>query len=412
MNNNNFDKSRTFLSGTKPRRKDLSYIPLSPKQVAYAPKPLRRRRASGYSGKVRDKLKQVLFSILALSFLFLIALLLSFELSRRQDSTESGINRVWNIKKNYRLLDGELVAEEKTELKPMAVILENHFQSRPISGLEQASIIYEMVVEGDITRFLALFDPELTAKKIGPVRSARPFFVDLVEEWNPVLFHAGGSIDGLKQLKNSFIYNVDEISADGIYFWRDPNRDRPHNLYTSANQMKRAIKAKEIDLKADFSPWLFKDGNESLDPARDRQRTMNQGQIVANVKIDFSGNPLYQVEYQYNPKINDYIRYLAGQLHKTDQGIILKAKNIVVQYVDFEIIDDYGRLEINLNSGGKAEIYQDGQKIIGRWKKVSGRTRFYNQAGEEIKFNRGVIWIELVFNDFINQNQVEAENLE
>jgi len=286
----------------------------------------------------------------------------------------------------HRLLDGQLVSLEKSALKPMAVILENHFDSRPVAGLENASIIYETVVEGEITRFLAIFDADLKAKKIGPVRSVRPFFVDLVEEWQAVLFHAGGSVDGLNQLKKSSLANVDEISADGIYFWRDTNRYPPHNLFTSANLIKRAVQAKNIETQADFSPWLFK----SDQPKKDLFE-------FEEIKIDFSGSPFYQVKYRYEPANNDYVRYLNGQVHKTQNGIILKAKNIVIQTVDFEVIDSYGRLAIDLKSGGSAEIYQDGGKTTGFWRKTNGRTRFYDQADEEIRFNPGPIWIELVF---------------
>ncbi len=285
-----------------------------------------------------------------------------------------------------RLIDGKLVATEKSALKPITITLENHIDSRPIAGLEYASIIYETIVEGDITRFLAIFDGDIAAKKIGPIRSARPFFVDLIEEWDPIYFHAGGSLEALDQLKASSIVDINEISGDGIYFWRDNNRTAPHNLFTSANLIKRVITAKEISMVALFSPWRFKS---------DQPASIND--LVQEVKVDFYGNPFYQVSYQYNQDNNDYIRYLAGKVHKTDRGIILKAKNIVLQFVLAEIIDSYGRLDINLKSGGQAKIYQDGREILGSWKKTNGRTRFYDQDRKEIEFNQGSIWVELVF---------------
>ncbi|MCH8941601.1 MAG: DUF3048 domain-containing protein, partial [Bacteroidetes bacterium] len=186
---------------------------------------------------------------------------------------------------SQRMLDGVLVPRSQSKLKPISIILENHVGSRPVSGLEFASIIYEIIVEGDITRFLAIFDNQIAAKKIGPVRSARPFFVDLVEEWNGILFHAGGSPVALAQLKSSQIFNLDEISADGIYFWRDLNRDPPHNLFTTSNLIQRAIEAKQIEINAEFIPWLFK--NDS--PVEG---------LVKDIEVNFSGNPLYQVSYR------------------------------------------------------------------------------------------------------------------
>jgi len=338
-----------------------------------------------------DKFESAVLLIIALFFLFLIAILLSGRVLVRTQTNGSVKPATSGPPENFRWLDGQPVAADQISLKPVAIVLENHFESRPVSGLEYASVIYETVVEGDITRFLAIFDSSIKAKKIGPVRSVRPFFVELAEEWNAVLFHAGGSQDAMYKLTYSPVYNVNEISGDGIYFWRDKNRTPPHNLYTSADLVSRAMAAKEIDPAADFLPWLFKD---DLDQKINKSINQDSG----NIKIDFLGNPLYQVEYQYNPATNDYTRYLAGQVHKTDQGIVLKAKNVVVQHVKSKVLDDYGRLSINLQNGGLAEIYQDGQRIDGRWKKVGYRTRFYDQKNDkEVEFNRGVIWVELVF---------------
>ena len=336
-----------------------------------------------------DKLKLAVLLIVAWFFLFTAAVFFIVGAFNSNQAMLPVQPIASPAPKYYRQLDGLPVSQEKMAVKPIAVILENHFEARPVSGLESASLVYEMVVEGDITRFLAIFDPQVKAKKIGPVRSVRPFLVELAEDWGAVLFHAGGSDDAMYKLTYSDIDNVNEISADGIYFWRDTSRSRPHNLYTSIDLIKRAIQAKEFDPIADFSPWLFKD-DESQES---RQQTASSTEII----VDFLGNPLYQVAYQYNPKANDYTRYLNGQVHKTDQGIILKTRNIIVQHVKSKILDDYGRRQINLGGHGLAEVYQDGKEIFGRWQRVDKRTRFYDLAGKEIEFNRGVIWVELVF---------------
>lgn len=290
--------------------------------------------------------------------------------------------------RNNRLLDGQVVHFERTNFKPIAVIMENHVDSRPIAGLDKASIVYEVIVEGDITRFFAIFDGGLNTNKIGPIRSVRPFFVEIAEEWNPILFHAGGSASGLYKLSYSKIYNVNEISSDGIYFWRDAKRDAPHNLFISSDQMNRALLAKGIDSQeGDFSAWLFKE-----------DQPIGETPASSNFVVNFSGNPYYDVEYKYNLDTNDYTRMINSSTHKTDKGIVLKANNIVIQYVDAKIIDSYGRLSIDLEGRGKAVIYQDGRKIVGTWEKKQDRTRFYDANSNEIRFNKGKIWVELVFN--------------
>lgn len=300
--------------------------------------------------------------------------------------------------RNNRLIDGQAVNPKRANFKPIAVIMENHIDSRPISGLDQASIVYEVIVEGDITRFFAIFDGGFSTKKIGPVRSVRPFFVEIAEEWDLILFHAGGSASGLYKLSYSEIFNINEISADGIYFWRDGKRDQPHNLYISSNQVNRALVAKGIEgQEGTFLPWQFKDDQPAYAKAL-AARSTDEVSTASDFEVDFSGNPFYTVQYKYNFDSNDYTRVINSKTHKTDKGIVLKAKNIVVQQVDAKVIDSYGRLSIDLDGQGLATIYQDGRKIEGTWKKESRRTIFYNQDKNEIKFNRGTIWVELVFN--------------
>lgn len=335
---------------------------------------------------------------------FVFSMVIIFFFIFRLFTFSSQVSEVWLLSntdrsgpRSYRLLDGQPIGVEKAALKPIAVMLENHVESRPIAGLEYASVIYETIVEGDITRFLAIFDPEITASRIGPVRSLRPFFIEIAEEYSSVLFHAGGSNDAMYKLTYSKVDNVNEISSDGIYFWRDNQRQMPHNLFTSINQIKRAIGAKEIDMKADFDPWLFKKDSPEF-PDYPDYPSGEKWENVHEIKVDFVSNPLYQVEYRYNPEDNDYTRYLAGAIHKTERGIILKAKNIIFQHVLHDVIDNYGRLDINVTGKGRAEIYKDGRMIEAYWlKPKNGRTKFYDLGNREIQFNRGTTWVELVF---------------
>ena len=258
--------------------------------------------------------------------------------------------------------------------------------SRRAAGLEDASIVYEVIVEGDITRLLAFFDAGSQTGQIGPVRSLRPFFIDLAAEWDAVFFFAGGSPAALVRVADGSFAAVNEISGDGIYFWRDASRFPPHNLYTSAALMSRAAAAKQATSSAEFSAWQFKDGTP----------TPSSTMLLA-VPVRFADNPLYRVEYRYNPETNDYTRYLNSKVHKTSRGIVLKTNNVAVQHVTYEVLDEVGRLAIDLDRGGGAEIYQDGRQVNGSWQKINGRTRFYDQAGREVSFNRGTVWVELVF---------------
>ncbi|MDD2807162.1 MAG: DUF3048 domain-containing protein [Patescibacteria group bacterium] len=285
----------------------------------------------------------------------------------------------------FRLLDGVAVSRAKIALRPFATIIENQVDSRPTAGLEYASVVYETIVEGDITRYLAIFDGSSQVKKIGPIRSVRPFFISLAKQWDSVLFHAGGSEEALNSLKNGALDHINEISGDGLFFWRDYSRVAPHNLFTSSDLIGRAFAAKGYNEQANFKPWLFK--NDSRPPT-----TTNQ-----LIEVNLSPNPDYNVSFSYDFRTNGYLRYLGGSLHKTDRGIILEAKNVIIEHVRHVVIDDYGRLNINVTGGGQAEIYQDGSRINGSWRSVNGRTKYYDENNNEISLNRGSTWIELVF---------------
>lgn len=285
-----------------------------------------------------------------------------------------------------RHLDGRLVYKNNINLRPVAVIIDNHLDSRPAFGLEKASIIYEAPAEGGLTRYLAIFDPKELPEKIGPVRSARPYFIDWALEWQAVLFHCGGSPAALNQLKNDVSNYVNEFSADGIYFWREAEMRAPYNLFTSVKLINKAIANKKFEMQADFLPWQFKKEKEL------RVRPID----AADIKVPFN-KPGYEVYYHYNRQKNLYERSLGLAPHQLENEELLMAKNVVVLHVKHQVLDQLGRLEIETDGRGEAEIYQDGEKIAGYWENESGRTRFFDDDGAEAQFNPGTIWVEVVF---------------
>jgi hypothetical protein len=127
----------------------------------------------------------------------------------------------------------------------LMAIVENHPAARPQSGLELADVVYEMVSEGNITRFLACFYQQ-APEKIGPIRSVRPAFSEIAKAYNSPLAHAGGSEDGLASVRNLKVQNLDEIYNASRYFWRATDRRMPHNLYTSAELILSGAQKQEL----------------------------------------------------------------------------------------------------------------------------------------------------------------------
>lgn len=284
-----------------------------------------------------------------------------------------------------RGLDGVPVAVAEASLRPWAVMIDNDPAARPQSGLAQASVVYEAVAEGGVTRFLALIDPAIDLAAIGPVRSARPYYAQWAAEYGALYVHSGGSPEALQLLRSLDVYNVEEISALGVYFARDPKRPAPHNLYTSSAGLRRYLKDFEIPAVVTFAPWQRKDDAALADrPASGRA-----------VKIRFS-TPAFTVTFRYDRERNRYVRWQGTAPHRTQDGTTIEASNVIIQHVRAQVTDAIGRRDVALQSGGLAQVYTDGVKHRGRWDVQDGRTRWVDSQGEVIPLNVGTTWVEIV----------------
>jgi hypothetical protein len=285
-----------------------------------------------------------------------------------------------------RKIDGQYVAIDRANFYPVAVQIENLITVRPQAGLSSANLVYEALAEGGITRFLAIFASGDHIEKIGPVRSARPYYLDWLSEFNALYAHCGGSPEALADIGTYNIFSINQIGGDQGYYWRDNTRPAPHNLYTSSELLARALRDREIDKEGDYDSWLFKD-EASLSARSDEQ----------TITIDFSIYS-YEVEYVYDRDKNVYKRNQAGEAHLdelTDQQIA--PKNVVIQYVKTRLADET-RLSMETIGEGDALVFQDGQVIEARWEKSSrtSRTVFYDLNDKEIRLNAGSTWVEVV----------------
>ena len=133
-----------------------------------------------------------------------------------------------------RWLDGILVPVNEVNAFPVAVVIDNDVLARPQAGLARASLVYEAPVEGGMTRYLAIFPADIDLEVIGPVRSARPYFVVWAEELRALFVHCGGSPEALARLKADTVYDLNEF-YNNAYFWREEsdNRSAPHNVLIS-----------------------------------------------------------------------------------------------------------------------------------------------------------------------------------
>ncbi len=285
-------------------------------------------------------------------------------------------------------LDHEPATPEEISRRPLAVMIENSPQARPQSGLNQACVVYEGITEGGITRFLAIFlhhDPPV----IGPVRSARPHFINLAREFDPAYVHCGESYEALQILAiDPSIRDLDQMKF-GATFWRDHSRVAPHNLYTSAARLRARVAAQHWDGTPSQLPD-FQPGGKMLDPAP-----------ATDIAISFGGAVHYSLRLIYDPKAGGYWRYMDRHLHvdrETDQPILVK--NVVIERVwDAPFANSKKETyDVEVVGTGRGLFFTGGQSTALLWRKpdIASPTVYSDLADDALPFQPGPTWIELV----------------
>lgn len=269
-----------------------------------------------------------------------------------------------------------------------AVVIENHPDARPQSGLDKASIVYETLAEGGITRFLVLFQ-ENEASEIGPVRSARIYFLDWVLEYDALFAHVGGNIAALDQIGPLKIQDLNQF-FNSNYFWRDNSRYAPHNVYTTTDKLRTAGEKANYSATSNFAGLAFKDDKKvDLRPQ------------TAKFTVNFSGGG-FDPTYTYDRNNNVWLRSQVGVPFKEKKsGTQIAPKNVVVEFTGFSFgksRDGAQLTTIHTIGSGRALFYIDGEQVEGTWSKAdrSSKTVFKDTAGNEIKLNPGQTWIEVV----------------
>lgn len=274
--------------------------------------------------------------------------------------------------------------EADLKLRPIAVMIDNEYNARPQSGLLDAEIVYEIPVEGNITRYMAIYHHNHT-DKIGPVRSARPYFIDKALEFNAVYVHCGGSPQALKDLVSLKVNTLNDLKGSPC-FWRSNDRKMPHNLYTSTKLMREVMESSKFNNKT--APEYFKFSDEFL--ALDGKKTGG---------ISFSYSKSYKVGYEYDEKDRLYYRTINGErLKDKESGKDIATTNVIVEKTTAKVLDDVGRLEVS-NTGRNRGYYLTGGKLVEiEWSKSerSAKTTYKDLKGSEILMNKGVTWIQVV----------------
>lgn len=275
--------------------------------------------------------------------------------------------------------------EEKLNRRIVGVMFDNHPRARWQSGLKDAEIIYEFEVEAPYTRYLGFFllnDPE----DIGPVRSARPYFITKVLEFDSLYVHAGGSEVALAEVKKLGLADIDSISSSAKVFWRKSHKKMPNNLYTGMEAIRATGKERGYKELGDEISFLFYSDDTNI-----------KGKIAHEIKINY--NKTNSTEYIYNGEEGVYYRFKDGKEHiEESDGSQIKSKNIIIQEANTHVIDNVGRLAVDLVGSGQGRYFSNGIEKKIKWVKDSrkGKTIYYNESGQELYLNPGVTWVQMV----------------
>lgn len=283
-------------------------------------------------------------------------------------------------------LSGELVPPSLAHSQAVAVMIDNHQDARPPSGLSQAKLVYEAEAEGGITRYLAIFTLAQDLDEIGPIRSARPYFIDLSQGLDALYVHVGGSPAALARIAAENIPHMNQF-YQGQYFWRDEDKPRPHNVYTSTDLVQEYCEDNGFALGGRDAGWFYKD--EASAEARP------QDPDPIRISYTFDG---HEVKWLYNHSENEYLRYVDKKPHKDSSDSLIRAKNVIIQWVNGEVLDEKLRLDMDVIGEGEAMACLDGacQKVDWQKKDAENRVRYYQVSGEEFEFNRGTTWVQFV----------------
>ncbi|MDQ1004339.1 hypothetical protein QFZ28_004879 [Neobacillus niacini] len=279
-----------------------------------------------------------------------------------------------------------LGSEIETDGRAVAVMINNHPKARPQSGLHKADVVYELLAEGDVTRFLAVFQSE-KPDKMGPVRSARDYYIDLAKGLDALFIAHGYSEEARELLESDFVDNLNGMVYDGTLFKRASFREAPHNSYITYGNVLKGAKEKKYSMNQSPPAFQFLSEEDSKSVT---------GNNAISVKISYSASGVFNSTYEYDELVGKYKRYSDGDQttdYETKEPILLD--NLFIIETTHQVIDEAAHKEIDLQSGGSGYLVQKGKAMEVEWKNDNGLL-VPIRNGEVVPFVQGKTWVNVI----------------
>lgn len=292
----------------------------------------------------------------------------------------------------YNPLTGEPVEEDISGNRPYAIMLNNLKKAVPQHGVSKADIIYECVVEGGITRFMAVYQDLSDVDVIGSARSARPYYLDLAQAIDAIYIHAGGSGDAYELMSSRKMTHIDGVNGNDYIFYRDKDRKATmgyeHSLMIDVSLIPEFID--KYDIRSEH-----KDGFEYNMQFKD-DGTPENGTKAESITVHMSSSKTTNFEYNASDKLY-YVNQYKGAMKDGNNDEQVAVTNVLVLFAKYTNIpgDTEGRLKCELTGSGTGYFICGGQKIDINWSKSDYSSQFvYTLAdGTELEFGRGTSFI-------------------
>jgi hypothetical protein len=290
-------------------------------------------------------------------------------------------------------LTGRLVPPATAARHVIAVMIDDHSGARPQSGFNAASIVWHAPAEGGIPRYMLLFQDRVPGS-VGPVRSARQYYIAWAAEWQAMYVHVGGSPQALSTLRNDgqgeLVYDADEFRWGGRYLWRTTDRFAPHNVYSDGDRLYQLARRLGAEEAPGAAAWTFA-----------AEVPMARRPVGGRIVVPYRAN---EIIYRYDRRTNRYVRSVTGASPQVDRadGKVVAPKNVVVLFMNFSPLNDghpeKKRLEADYVGSGRALIATNGRTIQGTWRKaaIDEPTLLFDAAGRPVTLSIGQTFVQVV----------------
>ena len=350
--------------------------------------------------KKRKNDKKLVFAFTFFLILSIALIVAYFYLERNQNEAKEVEKKTQPVvKKKITIVD------EDSNERPIAVMIDNNIGNEKHAGLQDSYLNYEIIVEGGLTRIMAIFKDK-DVSLIGPVRSSRHYFLDYALESDAIYTHYGWSPYAEKDIKNLGVNNINGLT-DEAPFWRDRKIKAPHNVFTSINNIQKYASEKNYSMKSkDWKLFKYSADEINLNPAETQSENTNIEENQQNTEEVETANQIlityskHQARsYSFDSENKYYLRSMNGIAHldKTT-NLQLHYKNIIIEKVENYSLDSYGRQDLKTVSSGEGYFITNGYAKPITWEKDSrsSKTEYKYKNGQTIVLNDGNTFIQIV----------------